>query len=81
MAFGDRGYAIALNDRGQVIGNSRSGGGPFHAFVWEKGKMTDLGTLGGRESVAAALNERGQIVGWSETRSGTRHAVLWTRSD
>jgi probable HAF family extracellular repeat protein len=79
LVFGDRGRAIALNDRGQVIGNSRAGSGRFHAFVWENGKMTDLGTLpGGKESQALAINERGQIIGQAETKTGQRHAVLWT---
>jgi uncharacterized membrane protein len=41
--------------------------------------MTDVGTLGGKRSVAYEINNRGQIVGWSETASFKRHAFLWTR--
>jgi probable HAF family extracellular repeat protein len=78
FVHGDRGFAVALNNRGQVIGNARAGSGKFHAFVWEDGKMTDLGTLGGKESVAVAINERGEVVGSSVTKSGETHAVLWT---
>jgi probable HAF family extracellular repeat protein len=40
--------------------------------------MTDLGTLGGKESHAIAINNHGQIVGYSTTKNGSKHAVLWT---
>ncbi len=37
-----------------------------HAFLWQNGKMTDLGTLPGvLESTASAINEPGEIAGWS----------------
>ncbi|MBM3475582.1 MAG: hypothetical protein FJX75_20140 [Armatimonadetes bacterium] len=39
--------------------------------------LTDLGTLGGEESVAYDLNEKGQVVGKSQTASGEWHAFLW----
>jgi len=36
-------------------------------FVWEKGMMTPLPTLGGTNATAAGINNRGQIVGVAET--------------
>jgi probable HAF family extracellular repeat protein len=38
--------------------------------------VTNLGTLGGRESVALDLNLYGDIVGWSDVSSGRKHAFL-----
>jgi probable HAF family extracellular repeat protein len=76
------GAVVAINDRGQVIGaRVPPGGAVVHAFIWENGKLTDLGTLGGAESDAAAINVRDQIVGVSNTRRGARHPVLWTMTE
>ena len=41
--------AVAINEAGQVIGNSSylaDDADLQHAFVWQGGVMTDLGTLG-----------------------------------
>ena len=62
--------AVAINDRGQVVGYSWSRFSEAHesepasvrAFLWEKGKMTNLGTVGGQDSAAVAINNRGQVV-------------------
>ena len=72
--------ASGINDRGQVVGQSFDlDSGEPHAFLWENGKMTDLGTLpGGSLSEALGINNRGQVVGWSITASRVPHAVLWT---
>ena len=77
--------AFAINDRGQVVGQadttakSKSGytkGWPItHAFLWQAGKMRDLGALGGEFSRALAINERGQVIGQASTRTGP---FLWS---
>jgi probable HAF family extracellular repeat protein len=60
-----------------------------HAVLANRGRLVDLGTLGGPNSAAEnrAINDRGQVAGVAETprsdptgRSGARrfHATLWT---
>jgi probable HAF family extracellular repeat protein len=45
--------------------------------LWDRGVLKDLGTMGGRNSLAQGINAKGDIVGWSEITSGELHAVLW----
>ena len=74
-------YAHAINDRGQIVGASHanapgSGTIPYHAFLYEDGVMTDLGTLGGPESQARDINDRGQIVGHARLPNNTQHRAF-----
>ena len=73
--------AGAINNRGQVVGSAYTASGDYHAFLWEDGEMTDLGTLpGGSFSFAQAINNRGQVVGfYSRTASEIQHAILWSK--
>jgi probable HAF family extracellular repeat protein len=64
--------ANGINNRGLATGFSTPpGNAVLHAFRWQNGMMTDLGTLGGPNSVTPddnhLLSERGQVVGFSET--------------
>ena len=61
----------AINDRGDVVGQYITASEELHAFVWSRGRVTDLGTLGGPSSAATGTNTRGAIIGWAEDASNT----------
>jgi probable HAF family extracellular repeat protein len=76
---GSDSYARAINDKGQVVGNSSTAGdAASHAFLYSKGTMTDLGTLGGSHSHAYGINNHGQVIGASGTAGGNSHAFLYS---
>jgi probable HAF family extracellular repeat protein len=65
-----------LNTPGQVAGANGSGG-VYRALVYN-GSWTDLGSLGGNESIACGINDTGRVVGQSHLASGSHRAFLWT---
>jgi probable HAF family extracellular repeat protein len=78
-----------LNERGQIAGisytdSNASPNCPWalttHPFFWEKGKMTDVGSLGGTCGAVNWMNNRGQVVGFSNvTGDQSNHAFLWDK--
>lgn len=84
---------IALNEGGQVAGSSFTSSTPNSVadscgqnvptedpFLWENGKIFDLGGLGGTCGFPISLNNRGQIVGQSDLAGdSTFHPFVWTR--
>lgn len=74
---GTASVARAINDRGQVVGESTINSGENHAFIWENGRMRDLGLFPGDLFAAASdINNRGQVVG-AGAADFSPHALLW----
>jgi len=67
----------AVNERGDVLIWTSLTDRTQHAYVWTGKKLTDVGTLGGKNTYGHDLNDRGQVVGVSDTAKGERHAFLW----
>ena len=84
---GEFGFAQCGNHRGQVIGTSSVAEHPFacftgepgcHPFLWERGVLKDLGTLGGDSGFPVWINDAGDVVGEAETAGNQAiHAFLW----
>jgi probable HAF family extracellular repeat protein len=71
-----------LNDAGDVVGGTSTAGEElFHATLWKKGVIKDLGTLDGDcFSFAGAISSNDQIVGASFACDGSvARAVLWDK--
>jgi probable HAF family extracellular repeat protein len=77
-----------VNDLGQVAGQSTlnsipsptTGVPPVDGFLWDHGKMADVGNLGGTFSFVAGLNNRGQMTGTMNLAGDSiYHAFFWER--
>lgn len=88
---GVAGGPSALNNRGQVVGQSSDAADPAacftgndpdhcHPFLWNDGKLTDLntGTTGGNPLTANAINDSGEVVGGALfAGQSIPHAYIW----
>jgi probable HAF family extracellular repeat protein len=84
---GTESLGIYVNDSGQVIGFSTVGssfdplgfiGLPTHTFLWENGKMTDIGTLGGADAFPGSScsgQPHNLIVGFSSISDAVNDAT------
>ena len=71
--------AYGINERGSIIGQAAIGN-TVHAFLYEHGNFSDLGTLGGTWSGASAINDQGVIVGLSAVPGDlSYHAAKWEK--
>ncbi len=76
--------AFDINEHGQIVGYLSPGGQVAfaRAFLYERGKYTELGTLPGTHlSLATAINDKGLVIGQSldTTKPGTARAFLWEK--
>lgn len=77
--FGDGGVDPAgLNGSGVVCGTVDVPGGDGHAFRWQQGVLTDLGTLGGARSSASHVTATGVVLGDATDAAGpVPHPAFW----
>jgi probable HAF family extracellular repeat protein len=82
--------AYGMNELGQVFGFSYTTSTPSPTtgvptqdpFVWENGKMWDIGTLGGTSGISLFINNMGQVVGNSNlVGDQTSHAFVWDKKN
>ena len=88
------GIAFDVNRLNQVVGATGTCGPfntvelnnltPLHAVLWQNGKPTDLGNLGGDGKAfgiyATGVNDSGQVVGVSDTTGDASfHGFFWQR--
>lgn len=76
---GGASIAFGINNSGQIVGESEpTVNGLAHASVWNNGKLSTMGTLGGGGlGVAFSINDSGEIVGYSADSQGKERATLW----
>lgn len=93
LGSGNDAFALYVNQNGLVTGLSYINSTPnpatkynpngvptTHPFVWVRGKLYDLGTLGGTISFPEFINDVGEVVGQSNLAGdNVSHPFLWRR--
>jgi probable HAF family extracellular repeat protein len=76
---GESSCALAINERGQVVGWAETVSGQRHAVLWDHGEVLDLGLLpGAARSEAWDINDEGLIVGVAVAHpERTERAFVW----
>lgn len=74
---GESTVAFDMNTRGQVAAVLEDNDGYQRAVFFEKGRLTELGTLGGKGSDAKHINDKGQIIGSASKQDGTWRAYVY----
>jgi probable HAF family extracellular repeat protein len=83
-----------INAKGQVAGqsftnvklNPRTSTPTMHPFLWKpgsgKGKMVDLGTLGGTSGFPLGMNDKGEVVGQMDLQGDYHHhPFVWLKGN
>jgi len=74
--------ALGINDLGQVCGGADMADGKRHAFLWDNGVMTDLGTVPPTsQSGAWGINNQGAVVGWSSGTGNGGFGFIWENGE
>jgi probable HAF family extracellular repeat protein len=76
-------YGVAVSaDGAVVVGNAFNNVGQSRVFRWTGGVMSDLGNIGGNDSIANAVSADGAVVvGYANLANNHYHAFRWTSAD
>ena len=78
---GGKSYGYAINNLGQIVGESYVDATTSHAFLWQ-GQISDLGGLsGGVRSIAVSINNLGVIIGGTFFSDNSILPFRWTQND
>jgi len=81
-SLADGPFGKFLNNRGELAGTSTlPGDETWHAFVWSKNHLTEIGTFGGDNSESFFMSEKGEVLGRAEVSLDpfVRHAFIWEK--
>ena len=67
LSGGNFSQPFAINSSNVIAGSSNLSNSDQHSVLWSKGQMTDLGTLGGANSIAFGINDSESVVGEAES--------------
>lgn len=76
---GEQTVAFDVNATGQVAAVLEDGDGYQRGVLYDKGKLIELGSLGGKFSDAKAINDDGLIIGSARKEDSTWRAFLFDR--
>src|SRR6266702_4165817 len=76
--FGDRrSFALATNNRGDVVGAFRDAANHSHGFVFSKGVFTQIDFAGSVNTVPLSINDHDEVVGeWDDGTTVFGHGYL-----
>lgn len=66
-----------INNRSQIAGGEALPTGGFHASVWHRGRLTDLGAAAFDRSNTYGINDKGWIIGWTYSADQFERGALW----
>lgn len=78
---GEGTVAYDINAKGQVAAVLENPDGNQRGVLIEKGKLIELGSLGGKHSNVRAINDKGQIIGSASSKDGRWSAFLFDKQN
>lgn len=73
---GTESFAMAMNERGHIVGSSRTSSGAQVPFIYKNGKMREIPLAGITDAVALDVNDRGQVLVRGKIDGGDEYYIF-----